>query len=220
MFCVPCGQSIGQEEFETDLAHADSPKTHLAVKETSSRRGSSAPSIFNLTSETGNAAGHVEPLTFSSAGAQPEPSPVRRAPRYVPVRKNSFPIIEFLVAVLLVAGAVAAIWIFRSTIRKQDLTESPSISVTIAPASAKLRAGKSAEFSATVSGSGDNEVIWSLQENDIGGSVVPKGAKAEDGKVLSVAVYTAPRKAGIYHLRVSSKSHPESSATALITVRK
>ena len=220
MFCVRCGKTISQEEFETDVSHAESPKSATSVAELPRHEASIEYSLFDLEAETGQGVSEMEPVDFPSAGEKLLSPPPNRAPRYVPVRKGSFPVIETLVAFLLVAGAVAAIWIFHSTIRKEGLTESPSVLVTMAPTSAKLRAGKSAEFSATVSGSDNHEVNWSIVEGDAGGRVVPRGAKAEAGKISSLATYTAPKKAGTYHLRASSKSDPDSSATALITIRK
>jgi hypothetical protein len=220
MFCVRCGQTISQEEFETAASHAESPKATTSVAELPEPATTRAGSVFDPEPETGNAIIDVEPAQFPSRSQQLTPAPVSREPRYVPVRKNSFPIIEFLVAVLLVAGAVAALWIFHSTIQSRGLIQPAIVGVTIAPATAKVRAGKSAEFAATVSGSDNNEVNWSIEENETAGTVVTKGARAVAGQVSSLATYTAPRTSGIYHLRASSKASPESSATAVITVRK
>lgn len=216
MFCVRCGHTISQEEFETDASHPESSQTPTSG-DVPRRQTSFARSLFDAEPETGNPVKGIEAVQFTSPGDQLPP--VRRGPRYVPVRKDSFPIIELLVAILLVGGAVAAILIFHSTVQNRGRTQAANIVVTIAPASAKLRAGKSIEFAATVSGSEDNEVNWSIEE-DGGGSVVAKGAKAEAGTLSSLATYTAPRKAGAYHLRAASKSNPESSATAIITVHR
>jgi hypothetical protein len=215
MFCVRCGQTISQEEFESDASHAENPKAVTSLAGVSQR----GTSVFDLAPETGNAVKAIQPAQLPSRDEPLAPSPIRREPRYVPVRKNSFPIIELLVAILLVAGAVAAIWIFHSTIQKRGLTESGTVIVNIAPAGAKLRMGKSAEFSATVSGS-EGEVNWSIEEGDAGGRIVMHGAKAEVGKISSLVTYTAPKKAGTYHLKAASKSNPEISATAAISVRK
>lgn len=221
MFCVRCGQTISQDEFETDASHAESSRTSTTSVAEMPQHGSNVGrSLFDVEPETGNAVKAIEPAQFTSPDEQLAPSPATREPRYVPVRKDSFPIIELLVAVLLVAGAVAAIWIFHSTVQNRGRTQSASVVVTIAPVTVKLRPGKSIDFAATVSGSGDNEVNWSIEEDDAGGHVVPKAARAEAGQVSSLATYTAPKKAGTYHLRASSKANPESSATAIITVHR
>ncbi len=220
MFCVRCGQTISQEEFETDASHAENSKATTPVAESYQRGTRLGRSVFDLEPEAGNTVRAIAAAPLPSPQERLAPAPASREPRYVPVRKESFPIIELLVAILLVGGAVAAIWIFHSTVQNRGRTQSANVAVTISPASAKLRAGKSAAFAATVSGSDNNEVSWSIVEEEAGGQVVPRGAQAEAGLVSSLATYTAPRKAGTYHLRVSSKSNPESSATAAITVRK
>lgn len=219
MFCARCGQAISQEEFETDVSHAPHPNPAPANAAAAPVHRSWAPSILDLEPENGNAVTEIAPASLPPVEEKPG-APASRVPRYVASRKRSFPVIEALVAVLLVAGAIAAIWIFRSTVQPRPLPEPASPLVTISPASAKLGPGKSAEFTATVSGDQDNEISWSVEEKDLGGRVVPKGAKAEAGQVHSLAIYTAPRKAGVYHLRASSTSKPMSSATALITVQK
>ncbi len=220
MFCVRCGQTISQEEFETNVSHSEHSKTSASVAEMPERGTNVARNLFEAEAESGNAVREIAPDEVPSRDQPLALPPVSREPRYVAVRKESFPVIELLVAILLVAGAVAAIWIFHSTVQNRGRTQPANVVVTIAPATAKLRPGKSLEFAATVSGSDDHEVSWSMQEDDAGGRVVPKAAKAEAGKISSLASYTAPKKAGIYHLRASSKSNPESSATALITVHR
>ena len=220
MFCVRCGQTVSQEEFETDASHAQGSKTSTSVAEMPQHGSNVGRGLFDSEPETGNAVNAIEPAQFTSPDEQLAPSPARREPRYVPVRKDKFPIIELLVAVLLVVGAVAAIWIFHSTVQNRGRMQSANVVVNIAPVTVKLRPGKSIEFAAMVSGSGDNDVSWSVEEDDAGGRVVPKAAKAEAGQVSSLATYTAPKKAGTYHLRASSKSNPESSATAIITVHR
>ena len=221
MFCVRCGQTISQDEFETDASHAESSRTSTTSVAEMPQRGSNVGrSLFDVEPETGNPVNTIEPAQFTSPDEQLVPSSARREPRYVPVRKDSFPVIELLVAILLVAGAVAAIWIFHSTVQNRGRTQSANVVVNIAPVTVKLRPGKSIEFAATVSGSGDNDVNWSIEEDDAGGRVVPKAARAEAGKISSLVTYTAPKKAGMYHLRASSKSNPESSATAIITVHR
>lgn len=216
LFCVRCGQTISQEEFESDASHAQSPRATTSPADLPER----GTSVFDLVPETGNIVRAIETAQSPVPEERLAPSPERSQPRYVPVRKDSFPIIELLVAILLVAGAAAAIWIFHSTIKKQDRMLSANILVTITPASLKMHAGKSSEFAAVVSGSDENEVNWSIEEGDVGGRVTPHGAKAEAGSISSLATYTAPKKAGTYHLRASSKSNPDKSATASITVRK
>ncbi len=79
----------------------------------------------------------------------------------------------------------------------------PSVSISIAPASASLTTGGGTDFTATVSNATDTSVTWSTD----GGSVSGTGA---------TVTYTAPGAAGTYH--VSATSHADSSKSATATV--
>ncbi len=135
-------------------------------------------------------------------------------------RRSRLPVVEILVIVLLVVGAGAALWILRSSLPGKTTTPPSSVVVTISPASAHVVAGKAFDFSATVSGSDDTQVIWTVEEGNAGGRTVNRGAKAEGGTVSSLAVYIAPRKPGTYHLLATSKADPRESASAEVTVTK
>ena len=135
-------------------------------------------------------------------------------------RKSRLPVLEILMTVLLLGGAVAAVWMLRSSLPAKRPQPASDVAVTISPATAKVVAGKAVDFAATVSGTDNVEVIWSIQEGDTAGRVVSRGAKAEAGKVASVVVYIAPGSPGTYHLVATSKDDPQKSATAEIKVTK
>lgn len=78
--------------------------------------------------------------------------------------------------------------------------------VAIAPASAALDACQSATFTATVTGSSNTAVTWSVLEGAAGGTVTTAG------------VYTAPQAAGTYHLVATSVAAPTSNASVAVTV--
>lgn len=122
--------------------------------------------------------------------------------------------------VILLAGAGAAVWILRSSLPSKTTAPPSSVVVTISPASARVVAGKAFDFSATVSGTDDAPVIWTVEEGVGGGHVVNRGAKADGGTVSSLAVYIAPRTPGTYHLLATSKADPRESASAEVTVSK
>ena len=82
----------------------------------------------------------------------------------------------------------------------------PPVVVAVAPASAAVDACQSATFTATVTGSSDTAVTWSVQEGAAGGSVTTGG------------VYTAPQAAGTYHLVATSAAAPASTASVAVTV--
>jgi hypothetical protein len=206
IFCVRCGQLVPQEEFESD-ARVRETDTAIGVYQSASSLADQAEESRSSESQ-GDVSAVAQQWRYSSG-------PV--TPRNVPQRRGSFPIVEVLVAVLLLVGAGASIWIFRSTLPKRQ-NEPPPIIVTIDPPSAHVRVGKTADFAATVSGAPNNEVTWSVREGDVGGRVVAKGAKAEGGKVSSLATYTAPKKPGTYHLLATSNTTPPSAVSAEITV--
>ncbi len=138
----------------------------------------------------------------------------------LPARKSRLPVLEILVVVLLVAGAVAAVWMLRSSSPGKSAATVRNVDITISPANAKVVAGQSLDFSAVVSGTDDMHVSWTVQEGDDGGQIVTHGAKAEGGKVSSIAVYVAPKTPGTYHLLTTSQADPKKSAEAEITVTR
>ena len=79
----------------------------------------------------------------------------------------------------------------------------PPVAVTISPTTATVDACTTRTFTATVSGSTDQVVSWSVVE-------------AGGGSVTSAGVYTAPATAGTYH--VVTTAHASSTATATATV--
>ena len=128
--------------------------------------------------------------------------------------------LEILVIVLLLAGAGTAVWMLHSSLPTKNAAAPSSVVVTISPASAKVAAGKAFNFSATVSGTDDTQVTWTVEEGDTGGRVVTRGAKGERDTVSSLAVYIAPRTPGTYHLLATSKADPRESASAEVTVTR
>lgn len=160
------------------------------------------------------------------ARAQQETHPPQRkqaaAQPAVARRKSRLPVLEILIAVLLIGGAAVAVWMLHSSMPANSAaaTAVPAVSVTISPDSAEVAAGKTFEFAATVTGTSDTRVAWTVQEGDDGGRIVTHGAKAEGGTVSSTAVYIAPHKPGTYHLLATSHADPQKSAQAEITVTK
>lgn len=132
--------------------------------------------------------------------------------------KSRLPVLEILVAVLLLSGAGFAIWMLRSSLPGKTLTPASNVEVTISPESAQVKAGNGFDFAATVSGTDDAEVTWTVQEGDDAGRVVPRGAKAGDAGVSQLAVYISPKTPGTYHLIATSKADARKSASAEITV--
>jgi polygalacturonase len=76
----------------------------------------------------------------------------------------------------------------------------------MSPTTASLTTGGSRSFAATVTGSANTAVTWSVQEGSAGGSVTSAG------------VYTAPATAGTYHVVARSQADTTKSASATVTV--
>ena len=87
----------------------------------------------------------------------------------------------------------------------QGPASAPSISVTLAPAGVSLWTGGSQAFVATVSGTANQGVSWSVLEAT-GGTVSPAG------------LYTAPGVAGVFHVQAISAADATKSAQAPVTV--
>ncbi|MBI5423178.1 MAG: hypothetical protein HZA32_03770 [Opitutae bacterium] len=80
-----------------------------------------------------------------------------------------------------------------------------SVTVSVSPTTKSLSTGATATFAATVFGSTNQSVTWSVVEN-AGGSITSSG------------VYTAPAVAGTYHVKAVSAADATASAQATITV--
>ncbi len=82
----------------------------------------------------------------------------------------------------------------------------PPIVVTITPATGAADACRTATFSATVTGTSNTAVTWSVQEGAAGGTITSTG------------VYTAPANAGTYHVVAASAADASRSAVAPVAV--
>src|SRR5690349_2772637 len=81
----------------------------------------------------------------------------------------------------------------------------PKIAVSITPAGMSTAMNSTVQFAASVSGTADNRVTWSIVETG-GGSISDAG------------LYTAPLSQGTYHVRAVSVVDPTRSGTADVTV--
>lgn len=82
----------------------------------------------------------------------------------------------------------------------------PPVSVAINPASAATDSCQGVTFTATVTGTTNTAVTWSVQEGAAGGTITAAGA------------YTAPANAGTYHVVATSQADPTKSALATVVV--
>lgn len=82
---------------------------------------------------------------------------------------------------------------------------SNTVSISTNTSADSIAVSASRQFTATVSGTSNTAVNWSVQEGSAGGTVTGAGS------------YTAPSVAGPYHVIAASQQDP--SKTAIITVR-
>lgn len=198
-FCKHCGQSVERGTTICPACNSPIPQEQFESDATTS------------SDEVRRRIAVLEQKVVASPEAEPALSNGAK-------RKSRLPIVEILVAVLLLGGAATAIWMLHSSLPRANTAASGIVAVTIYPATGRVAAGKTLAVAAAVSGSDDLEVDWSVKEGDTGGRVQMRGAKAAKGKVWSQAVYDAPATPGTYHVLAASKADPTKSAVAAITV--
>ena len=81
-----------------------------------------------------------------------------------------------------------------------------TVEVTVSPASATVDTGASLQLQATVTGTRNSQVRWSVEEGAAGGTITPDG------------LYTAPANAGTFHVVATSEANSRESARATLTV--
>jgi len=84
------------------------------------------------------------------------------------------------------------------------VTAPPPITLTVAPTSGAVDACQTFQFTATVTGTADTAVTWTVQEGAAGGSISTGG------------LYTAPAGPGTYHVVAARTADP--SKTVVVTV--
>jgi Galactose oxidase, central domain len=82
-----------------------------------------------------------------------------------------------------------------------------SVSVSVSPAATSVDQGDTIQFSASVAGSSNHAVTWSVQEVAAGGSISQSG------------LYNAPAAAMNVHVVATSVADPNKSSSALVTVK-
>jgi chitinase len=86
------------------------------------------------------------------------------------------------------------------------VTSAPQVAVQANPASTTVQAGATVQFTASVTGSTNGGVNWTVQETSTGGSVSSSG------------LYTAPSTAGTYHVVATSIADATKSSVATVVV--
>lgn len=86
-----------------------------------------------------------------------------------------------------------------------DSTPPPGVSVRVSPSEVTVPPGESMVFTATVSGTANTAVTWSVLE-------------ADGGSITGAGIYTAPNTEMVAHVRATSVADPTKVATATVTV--
>ena len=147
-------------------------------------------------------------MTASVPEPVPTPSPIAQ-------RSSKAPIIILIVFVLVMAVLGYEMMQFRKAGKKAS-----GVDVAVTPAQLALKPGESHLLEATVLGTENSDVAWTVLEGEVGGSVVSAGATAHDGHVFSAGKYTAPATSGVYHVIATSKADETRASSATITVAR
>jgi chitinase len=134
----------------------------------------------------------------------------------VGAKRKTSPVLIGAIVVALIALA-GIFWMVRSSMSIGGKSSGP-VAITIFPTSAKTVVGKSVDFVAEVTGAPTSDVTWSVEEGDSAGEIKTRGASAKEDTISLYCTYTAPQKAGTYHLVATSTADKSKSATAEITV--
>jgi predicted amidophosphoribosyltransferase len=94
----------------------------------------------------------------------------------------------------------------------------PDVTVTTFPQKTHVAIGGKTSVQASVSGSKDTDVTWTIQEGNKGGQVVDLGAVMASGQLRAGATYSAPQTTGVFHVVVTSHANPGRSAKIEIVV--
>lgn len=88
------------------------------------------------------------------------------------------------------------------------VTAPPAVAITVTPTTGNLNACRTLQFSATVTGTTNTAVTWSVQEGAAGGTITAAG------------LYTAPSGPGVYHVVGTSQADTTKTAVATVTVNE
>ncbi|MBZ4399855.1 glycosyl hydrolase family 18 protein [Myxococcus sp. MISCRS1] len=108
--------------------------------------------------------------------------------------------------VLQETRGVALPTLYFDEVRLEDSDGPAPVQVSVSPPAVTLPPGGTSTFVATVTGTTNTQVLWSVREGSAGGAVTQAG------------VYTAPATPGTYHVVAQSLADPSRSAEATVTV--
>jgi zinc ribbon protein/immunoglobulin I-set domain protein len=181
-----------------------------------------APPVYEpeVRTRAAAAAQNYEPVAPPLAPAAPRyqavPFAAEPGQEVAGARRKISPVLFAAIIVALIALA-GIIWMVHSSMSLGGKAAAP-VGITIYPTSAKVAPGKGVDFVAEVTGAPTSDVTWSVEEGDTAGTIKTRGASAKEDTISLYCTYTAPAKAGTYHLTATSTADKSKSATAEITV--
>jgi len=107
-----------------------------------------------------------------------------------------------VVAVCIVVTVLACADLLLGQVAVQPLAK---VTVDITPTKVTPFAGETQTFVATVVGTDNQSVNWSVEEPD-------------GGAITDMGLYTAPKLQGVYHITATSRVKPEANSVASVTV--
>ena len=198
LFCQSCGMKLVQQTTSPSKAAGQSRPLFAGF----------AYENFKTQQQDENLANRMERLRVASR--------INRARARLRTPKTHLPVLEILIAVLLLGGAAIAVWILHGSM---PAPETPSnIRVTVWPASAEVGMGRAYDLSASIVGTDNTDVNWTIDEGDAGGRIIPRSAKSIGGAVSAQAVYIAPNTPGTFHVTATTKADLRKFDSAEITV--
>lgn len=94
----------------------------------------------------------------------------------------------------------------------------PDVTVSAFPQKTHVAIGGKTSLQASVSGSKDTDVDWTIQEGSKGGQLTVLGSGIVSGQPSSTAIYNAPQNSGTFHVIAASHANPGRSAKIEIVV--
>lgn len=116
--------------------------------------------------------------------------------------------------ILVVFGIVMAFLGYEMMEFKRAGKQTHGVEVRVSPAQLTLHPNETHRLEATILGSENSDIGWSLREGEGAGKI---SASAGIG---GEAIYSAPSTPGVYHVIASSKADETRSASAVITVTR
>jgi hypothetical protein len=123
-------------------------------------------------------------------------------------RFHSFtnPVFQRIALVLTMAGVFGLWGCGGSSTSSYAPTPAPTVTVTVTPSSATVFSGATQAFTATITGTTNTAVTWSVQGSS-------------GGTISSTGLYTPPQnRSGTFYIVATSQANPAAAATATVTV--